>query len=251
MPRVPMNRAWRWAGLALAAVVLAAGCGTRGDVFQPRLDAIQRALDEAKAQGALRLAPESYAWAEACLELAKHEAHESLGTWADSNTEGIIAHCERLVAKLRDDLAKARAAVPPTPPTPVPPPPTPPPPPPTPPTPPTPPAPASPLKDVFFDFDKSLVRDDGKAALNDDVKWLRDNPRAKIVVEGHCDERGTSEYNLALGERRAKAVLDYLTAAGVDKSRIRWISYGKERPFVLGHDESAWQWNRRAHFVLE
>ena len=94
MRRVPMHAAWRWGALALAAVVLVAGC-TAGSTFQPRLDAIQRALDEAKAQGALRLAPESYAWAEACLELAKHEAFEVFGKWADSNTEGILAHCER------------------------------------------------------------------------------------------------------------------------------------------------------------
>jgi peptidoglycan-associated lipoprotein len=109
---------------------------------------------------------------------------------------------------------------------------------------------ASPLKDVFFDFDKANVRDDQKAALSDDVAWLKGNSRAKITVEGHCDERGTVEYNLGLGERRAKAVKDYLVAAGVPADRIAIISYGKERPFVLGHDESSWKWNRRGHFVI-
>jgi peptidoglycan-associated lipoprotein len=109
---------------------------------------------------------------------------------------------------------------------------------------------ASPLKDVFFDFDNSAVRDDQKAALNEDVAWLKGNARTKITLEGHCDERGTAEYNLALGERRAKAVKDYLIAAGVPGDRISTISYGKERPFVLGHDESAWKWNRRGHFVI-
>jgi len=108
----------------------------------------------------------------------------------------------------------------------------------------------SPLKDVFFDFDKSNIRDDQKAALNDNVGWLKANGRAKITLEGHCDERGTSEYNLGLGERRAKAVKDYLVAAGVAADRVATISYGKERPFVLGHDESAWKWNRRGHFVI-
>jgi peptidoglycan-associated lipoprotein len=103
---------------------------------------------------------------------------------------------------------------------------------------------------VFFDFDKSNIRDDQKAALNDDVAWLKANARAKITVEGHCDERGTSEYNLGLGERRAKAVKDYLIAAGLPADRVATISYGKERPFVLGHDESAWKWNRRGHFVM-
>ncbi|MFA5027415.1 MAG: peptidoglycan-associated lipoprotein Pal [Candidatus Methylomirabilota bacterium] len=111
------------------------------------------------------------------------------------------------------------------------------------------PAAVSPLKDVFFDFDKSLVRDDQKSALADNVAWLKGNPSAKITVEGHCDERGTAEYNLGLGERRAKAVKDYLIAAGIPADRVSTISYGKERPFVLGHDESAWKWNRRGHFV--
>lgn len=117
---------------------------------------------------------------------------------------------------------------------------------------PTPPggATASPLKDVFFDYDKALLTDDAKRALNEDLAWLKGNPRAQITVEGHCDERGTAEYNLALGDRRAKAVRDYLVAAGIEASRIRIVSYGEERPFVPGHDESAWRWNRRDHFVL-
>jgi peptidoglycan-associated lipoprotein len=109
----------------------------------------------------------------------------------------------------------------------------------------------SPLKDVFFDFDKSNIRDDQKAALNDNVGWLKGNTGAKLLIEGHTDERGTAEYNLGLGERRAKAVKDYLIAAGIAADRISTISYGKERPFVLGHDESAWKWNRRGHFVLQ
>jgi len=110
---------------------------------------------------------------------------------------------------------------------------------------------ASPLKDVFYDFDKSNIRDDQKAALSDDVAWLKANPSAKVLIEGHCDERGTVEYNLALGERRAKGAKDYLIAAGIAADRISTISYGKERPFVLGHDEAAWKWNRRSHFVLQ
>jgi len=109
----------------------------------------------------------------------------------------------------------------------------------------------SPLKDVFFDYDKSLIRDDQKAALNDNVTWLKGNPGAKLLVEGHCDERGTAEYNLGLGERRAKAAKDYLIAAGIPADRVSTISYGKERPFVLGHDESAWKWNRRGHFTIQ
>lgn len=128
------------------------------------------------------------------------------------------------------------------------------------PAPPTPtpaaPAPAAaaptptPLKDVFFDFDKSDIREDQKAALDANVTWLKANLRVKASIEGHCDERGTPEYNLALGERRAKAVMNYLAGAGIAADRIVTVSYGEERPFVLGHDEAAWKWNRRGHFVI-
>jgi peptidoglycan-associated lipoprotein len=107
------------------------------------------------------------------------------------------------------------------------------------------------LKDAFFAYDKANIRDDQTAALSDNVGWLKANSGARILIEGHCDERGTAEYNLALGERRAKAVKDYLVGAGIAADRVSTISYGKERPFVLGHDESAWKWNRRAHVVLQ
>jgi peptidoglycan-associated lipoprotein len=129
------------------------------------------------------------------------------------------------------------------------------------PAPPAPPPPAPPkvqvtLKDVFFNFDKSDIgfnkafKDDQKPAINADVAALKANPNLKITVEGHCDARGTAEYNLALGERRAKAVKDFLVGAGIAADRIAVISYGKERPFVLGNDENAWKWNRRGHFVI-
>jgi peptidoglycan-associated lipoprotein len=109
----------------------------------------------------------------------------------------------------------------------------------------------SPLKDIFFDFDRAIIRADQQTELAADVAWLKANAAARAVVEGHCDERGTAEYNLGLGERRAKAVRDALMAAGIEAGRIRTVSYGKERPFLLGHDESAWRVNRRAHFVKE
>jgi len=117
--------------------------------------------------------------------------------------------------------------------------------------PPAPPPAPVPLKDVFFDYDKATVRDDQKAALTENASWLKANPGVKVLLEGHCDERGTAEYNLALGERRAKAVKDYLISAGIAADRVSTISYGEERPFVLGHDESAWKWNRRGHFVVQ
>jgi len=110
---------------------------------------------------------------------------------------------------------------------------------------------ASPLKDVFFDFDQATVRADQQAALRGDADWLHGHGGARVLIQGHCDERGTEEYNLALGERRAQAAKAYLIAAGISAERIHTISYGKERPFVLGHDESAWKWNRRDHLVVE
>ncbi|TMQ62684.1 MAG: peptidoglycan-associated lipoprotein Pal, partial [Candidatus Eisenbacteria bacterium] len=115
------------------------------------------------------------------------------------------------------------------------------------------PAPApgsSDFQPVFFDFDSYTLRDDGRSALDQNAKLLRDNPSLAITIEGHCDERGTAEYNQALGERRAQAARDYLAAAGIAASRMQVISYGKERPFDPGHDEAAWQKNRRAHFVV-
>jgi peptidoglycan-associated lipoprotein len=127
---------------------------------------------------------------------------------------------------------------------------------PTPPTPPPTPAPVpgnaeliGQLKPVFFALDSSTLTDDARAALDANAKLLRDNTPLKITVEGHCDERGTSEYNQALGERRAGAARDYLVAAGISAARLQVISYGKERPFADGHDEAAWAQNRRAQFV--
>ena len=103
---------------------------------------------------------------------------------------------------------------------------------------------------AFFDFDSYALRDDARAVLDRDARMLRDHPDVKITIEGHCDERGTVEYNQALGEKRAQAARDYLVAAGSDGNRIQTISYGKERPFSPGHDEGAWAQNRRAHFVV-
>lgn len=106
------------------------------------------------------------------------------------------------------------------------------------------------LKDVFFDTDKSDLTPEARDILAANAAWLRQHPSVRILVEGHCDERHTAEYNLALGWRRANAVKGYLVSLGIDGGRIDTISYGEERPFALGHDESAWRWNRRAHFVI-
>lgn len=106
------------------------------------------------------------------------------------------------------------------------------------------------LRDAFFDFDKFDVREDQRDGLAANAEWLRKYPSVKVRVEGHCDERGTAQYNMALGEKRASAVRDYLVSLGVDSSRIETVSFGKERPFVMGHDETAWSQNRRGHFVV-
>lgn len=107
------------------------------------------------------------------------------------------------------------------------------------------------LTDIFFDFDKYNIRSDQRKSAEQDVSWLRNNGKVNIIVEGHCDERGTSEYNMALGERRAKAVKDFLVSQGISAKRIKTISYGKEKPFDPGHSEEAWAKNRRGHFVIQ
>ena len=104
------------------------------------------------------------------------------------------------------------------------------------------------LQPVFFDYDSYVLSDAARMTLDADAKLLRDNPTLNVTVEGHCDERGTVEYNQALGERRAQAARDYLAAVGIANTRLRIISYGKERPFATGTDESAFAQNRRAHF---
>ncbi len=107
------------------------------------------------------------------------------------------------------------------------------------------------LQDAFFDFDDFSLRTDAKSALTNDGKFLEGNSSKSIAIEGHCDERGSVEYNLALGEKRAKAAKDYLVSYGIAANRMTTISYGKERPFDSGHDEEAWAKNRRAHFTVK
>jgi peptidoglycan-associated lipoprotein len=103
---------------------------------------------------------------------------------------------------------------------------------------------------VFFDYDKFAVRADAKATLDKQVAWLKKYPTYNLTVEGHADERGTREYNLALGERRANAVKEYLVGNGLPAARVKSISYGKERPVALGSNEAAWSQNRRGVTTL-
>ena len=104
------------------------------------------------------------------------------------------------------------------------------------------------LADIHFDYDKADIREGDRAILSKNADVLKRFDFLKVTVEGHCDERGSVEYNLALGERRAKAARDFLVSYGIAAGRLTTISYGKERPFDNGHDEDSWSKNRRAHF---
>jgi len=107
------------------------------------------------------------------------------------------------------------------------------------------------IKDVYFDYDKSDIRADQQASVQADVQFLGQHSNISITIEGHCDERGSTEYNLALGDQRASAVKNVLTAAGVSAGRIKTISYGKEKPFCTESNEACWQQNRRGHLVYQ
>lgn len=106
------------------------------------------------------------------------------------------------------------------------------------------------VRDAFFDYDKASIRDDARSALAQTAQFLRSYPQLAIVIEGHCDERGSTEYNVALGDRRSDAAKDFLVSQGVAVDRIQTVSYGKERPFCTQSNEGCWQQNRRAHFRM-
>jgi peptidoglycan-associated lipoprotein len=107
-----------------------------------------------------------------------------------------------------------------------------------------------PLQMIHFDFDRYFIRDDAKPVLERNATWLKKWDSVQILIEGHCDERGTEEYNLALGEKRAKSTYDYLVSLGVSSDRIKTISYGKSQSLDPGHTEMAWAKNRRAQFTI-
>lgn len=106
------------------------------------------------------------------------------------------------------------------------------------------------LKPAFFDYDKADLRGDARDVLASNAAWLKSHSTVAVTIEGHCDERGTAQYNLALGDRRANSAKEYLVSLGIDAGRVKTVSYGKERPFATQHDEDAWSKNRRAHFVV-
>jgi peptidoglycan-associated lipoprotein len=106
------------------------------------------------------------------------------------------------------------------------------------------------VKDAYFDYDKADIRTDARDALSQTAQFLRSYPQVKVVVEGHCDERGSTEYNLALGDRRAAAVKQFLSSLGISADRVETVSYGKERPFCSASTEECYQQNRRGHIVM-
>jgi peptidoglycan-associated lipoprotein len=106
-------------------------------------------------------------------------------------------------------------------------------------------------EDIYFDFDKSNILLLAQDVLRRKAEWLWSNPEVSVIIEGHCDERGTNEYNLALGDRRAESARNFLVDLGIKGSRLTTISYGEERPVDSGHNEEAWAKNRCAHFIIE
>lgn len=115
----------------------------------------------------------------------------------------------------------------------------------------TPPQPEIKLESVYFDFDKSNIRNDASQVLKNNAKALKNVSGIKVRIEGNCDERGTNEYNMALGERRANSARDYLVNLGIDKNILSTVSYGEEKPVCTEHNESCWSKNRRVDFVIE
>ena len=107
-----------------------------------------------------------------------------------------------------------------------------------------------PLGDIYFRYDRATLSPEAEAGLRGHARWLGQNPGSRVVIEGHCDERGTVEYNLALGDQRARVAMEYLVSLGVDLERLTTVSYGKERPKSVENNEAAWTQNRRAHFVV-
>ena len=107
-----------------------------------------------------------------------------------------------------------------------------------------------PMTDVYYELDQSELKEEGRQALQKDADWMRKWPTTKVTIEGHCDSRGTAEYNLALGERRAQTAKDYLVGLGVGADRVLTISKGKESPFCSDENEECWSQNRRGHFVI-
>lgn len=250
--------------LVVLALAAASGCAkrqlTRSE--SDRLGAIAAKIAEAERIGAPDCVdPKLLARAKVELEHAQHELIEHFET-SEADVKAAEAAADELLARTkacveaRKPAAAAPAPSPAAPPTPAAQPQAPPPS----PEPAAAPAPTAAqalaqeeaaFKNIHFDFDKSFIRDDARPKLAVVADHLKRNRDAKVLVEGHCDERGTSEYNMALGERRAASAKKYLVGLGIDEGRLSTISYGKERPLCTEQNEDCWQMNRRAVFVLK
>jgi len=228
------------------ALSLLHSCGAKD--AKKAIDAAQTAVDDAKAAGADQYAPDEYKSAEDYLTKAREQYDQR--DYKPSKASALAAKDQAELAKKRAADRKAEAEK----------------------------AEAAPtpgqtteaynvsslseqplsleeqaraaLKDVHFDFDSAELSEENKQLLVENSKWLEQHPEVKLTIEGHCDERGSTEYNLALGERRAKAVRDYLVSLGVDHSRLNIVSFGESMPLLPGHNEEAWAKNRRAHFAI-
>jgi peptidoglycan-associated lipoprotein len=237
-------------GVAVLLLAAASGCAkrqlTKSDTS--RLDTIAAKIAEAERIGAPDCVPQrELARAKVALEHAQHEMLEHYAT-SDTDVKDADAAADELLAKTRACVDARKPMPAPSPVT-------------APPPPPPPPmvAPAPPisapsgeipaLESIYFDFDKSFIRQDGKLALQNVAAYMKANRDASIRIEGNCDERGTSEYNMALGERRAESAKKYLVDLGIDAKRLSTISYGKERPICAEHNEECWKKNRRDDFL--
>lgn len=245
-----MKNRYRFCSVTLLlAVLLAAGCAKR-QMTQSQtdmLDAVGAKITKAEQMGARECAPRELAYARAEYDHARHEANEN---WekaqpyilkASKAADDLLEKTRLCVEAKRPKTSMPAETVPA--PTPAPPP--------EPGPAAAPPEEATKFANIRFDFDKSLIRADAKPILAAVANYLKKNRGAKLLIEGHCDERGTAEYNMALGDRRATAAMNYLAALGVEKTRLSTISYGEERPLDPGHNEEAWANNRRGVFVLK
>ena len=228
------------------AAALSAACAKRHQLTRSetdQLDAIAAKIAKAEQMGAKDCAPKELAYAKAEYDHARHEASEN---W--ENAQPYIRKADKAADELLEKTRpcwEAKQPKPAPPPTAAPP-----------PAAPAEPAPvpreeALKFENIHFDFDSSAIRADAKPILQAVAAHMKKNRDAKIQIEGHCDERGTPEYNVALGDRRAHAARKYLVGLGVEPGRISTISYGEERALDSGHDEGAWAKNRRAVFVLQ
>jgi peptidoglycan-associated lipoprotein len=230
--------------ILVLAVGLAAGCAKRQLTKSEtdRLDAIAAKIAEAERIGAPECIPYAeLAKAKVALEDARHEMEEHSWSSKEEGSKDLKAAeaaADEALAKAKKCAEARKKAPEPAPPPPAP-----------------APAPAveekATLDPVYFDFDKSFIREDAKPALQKVADYMKKNKDAKIQVQGNCDERGTSEYNMALGDRRATSAKKYLAGLGVDGNRITTVSFGKEKPICTEHNEECWQKNRRGDFVLQ